>query len=423
MAEHIVTVTSGVGGYAFPNYFSGEPNENKTISIYPHINYAIRSVTAYNAETYDVFPLTASPVNPRTGRYHYDFAMPDFNLDIFVEFEPIETVIPVTVSYTGPLGRIYTTSFGLLYRDENDIGVAQSVSFLEWSNENEYIPVHSDIITTNTSPPMSYFFFSPVEVTATVEIYTKGTTFIGTLSNVYGVSDNIARYIGIEIDGVTYNTYDIFNTGLSLDRFKKLYSISIRYEADGGFNGGFYSCYNLEKAIIGRLGTNTDSPTDFFVRYDDSSEYTWSPWAHSDDSSVKISFHKQWSRGLGGGENCNLNFMPIMAKTYPDEINTKSIGYRPGIISGKFGIINNRNVVTRVWTGAMIQLSGEENYTFYNPILNESFIFAVKGGWKYDFSSRTYTLFTSSGTILVTFGDYYVVIRQGGNIYRMTYVI
>lgn len=115
--KYCCQMTVGEGGNTNPSYFFGSTNEPRMFTVTPDEHHAIHSVTAYNTMTNQQIPLQESGMDLLTGAKNYMFTMPAANVRIIVEFRSIEITIPVTVKYTSPRGKVFTTSFNLLYDD------------------------------------------------------------------------------------------------------------------------------------------------------------------------------------------------------------------------------------------------------------------------------------------------------------------
>lgn len=134
---HITTAMSN-GGRVTPETSFAKINEPRMFTVTPDEHHAIHSVTAYNTLTNQQIPLQESGMDLLTGAKNYMFTMPAANVRIIVEFRSIEITIPVTVKYTSPRGKVFTTSFNLLYDDtEQREETAPPVEEQEGENQNE----------------------------------------------------------------------------------------------------------------------------------------------------------------------------------------------------------------------------------------------------------------------------------------------
>lgn len=113
--QYTATVTQTVGGTVTPSGFFAKANAGKAFVVKPDAHHTIKSVTGYRTDTNAKFTFEESGTDLQTGAKTYLFNMPSSNIRIAVEFASIESTIPVTVTYTGPRGRKYATSFNLTY--------------------------------------------------------------------------------------------------------------------------------------------------------------------------------------------------------------------------------------------------------------------------------------------------------------------
>ena len=136
--QYMVAVVSENGGSVSPLSRFAAQNEPVMFTATPDEHHAIHSVTAYNTLTNQQIPLQESGMDLLTGAKNYMFTMPAANVRIIVEFRSIEITIPVTVKYTSPRGKVFTTSFNLLYDDtEQREETAPPVEEQEGENQNE----------------------------------------------------------------------------------------------------------------------------------------------------------------------------------------------------------------------------------------------------------------------------------------------
>lgn len=135
---YMIQTLVGVGGSVNPINTFASANEPRMFTVTPDEHHGIHSVTAYNNMTNQQIPLQESGMDLLTGAKSYMFTMPAANVRIIVEFRSIEITIPVTVKYTSPRGKVFTTSFNLLYDDtEQREETAPPVEEQEGENQNE----------------------------------------------------------------------------------------------------------------------------------------------------------------------------------------------------------------------------------------------------------------------------------------------
>lgn len=97
---------------------------------------------------------------------------------------------------------------------------------------------------------------------------------------------------------------------------------------------------------------------------------------------------------------------------------TYNIDSRPSGITGDYGIIGDNGQITKVESNTIIN---ETNNTIYNPATGETHTLS---DWSYNYTDRSYTATTTSGdTITVTYGDEYVIIKEGDITYNVYYII
>lgn len=91
---------------------------------------------------------------------------------------------------------------------------------------------------------------------------------------------------------------------------------------------------------------------------------------------------------------------------------------RPASITGDYGIINQGGDLSVVHDQSIVN---ETDNSVYNPVTNETLSF---DGWKYDYSTRTYTLSGGNNeTTTVTYGDENITIQEGDTIYYVYYTV
>lgn len=91
---------------------------------------------------------------------------------------------------------------------------------------------------------------------------------------------------------------------------------------------------------------------------------------------------------------------------------------RPTSITGDYGIIGDNGEITKVDSQTIVN---ETDNSVYNPVTNTRYDMS---DWSYDYSTRTYTITTTTdNSITVTYGDEYVTINEGDTIYNVYYIV
>lgn len=97
---------------------------------------------------------------------------------------------------------------------------------------------------------------------------------------------------------------------------------------------------------------------------------------------------------------------------------TYNITTRPATITGDYGIMGENNELTKIDQQTIVN---EGDHSVYNPVTGDTTSF---DSWKFDYSTRTYTLDLGSGdSTTVTYGDEYVTINEGGTTYNVYYLL
>ncbi len=89
---------------------------------------------------------------------------------------------------------------------------------------------------------------------------------------------------------------------------------------------------------------------------------------------------------------------------------------RPTSIAGYYGTLSQGQVL-RAGSGTLIK---ETTSTFYNPATG---LLRTISDWRYNYTTRTYTLTISGDTVTVQFGDNTITITEGGTVYTLYYIV